>query len=149
MTKGCSGTTEATSASARSTSAIRSANGMAAMTNGDKGEEVCNALRQRVAGLWLALRRFVGVSLLLIAITDDIEQRRLSPSAGRSQIDMASWAQSPDGRPRLDWSSVMPANTAPQDAPCRSAVESPIRYFAWRVSGPVRDGKTSQRWLSR
>jgi len=61
------------------------------MTNGDKGEEVCNALRQRVAGLWLALRRFVGVSLLLIAITDDIEQRRLSPSAGRSQIDMASW----------------------------------------------------------
>ena len=26
-----------------------SGNGMAAMTNGDKGEEVCNALRQRVA----------------------------------------------------------------------------------------------------
>jgi hypothetical protein len=26
-----------------------SSNGMAAMTNGDKGEEVCNALRQRVA----------------------------------------------------------------------------------------------------
>ena len=121
MTKGCSGTTEATSASARSTSAIRSANGMAAMTNGDKGEEVCNALRQRVAGLWLALRRFVGVSLLLIAITDDIEQRRLSPSAGRSQIDMASWAQSPDGRPRLGWSSVMPANTAHQPPFRRSA----------------------------
>jgi hypothetical protein len=38
-------------------------------------------------GLWLALRRFVGVFLLLIAITDDIEQRRLSPSAGRSQIE--------------------------------------------------------------
>jgi hypothetical protein len=40
----------------------------------------------------LALRRFVGVFLLRIAITDDIEQRRLSPSADRSQIDIANWA---------------------------------------------------------
>jgi hypothetical protein len=47
-----------------------SGNGMAAMTNGDKGEEV-----------WR-----------LPPPHRHIEQRRLSPSAGRSQIDMATWA---------------------------------------------------------
>jgi hypothetical protein len=63
---------------------------MAAMTNGRRGLQ--RAAPARRHGLWLALRQFVGVFLLLIAITDDIEQRRLSPSAGRSQIDMATWA---------------------------------------------------------
>jgi hypothetical protein len=51
-------------------------NGMAAMTNGDKGEEVCNALRQRVATAygWAGAEAVRRRLLLLIAITDDIEQ---------------------------------------------------------------------------